>query len=113
MTTRNADLGEFEQLVLLAAFRLGEEAYAPDIAQVLEDRAGREMSRGTLYGALDRLESKGFLEFTVESPTPQRGGRRRRRFHVTSEGVQALADVRTVMERMWEGVEGRLIGEGA
>lgn len=113
MTTRNADLGEFEQLVLLAAFRLGEAAYAPDIAGVLEERANREMSRGTLYAALDRLESKGFLEFTVEAPTPQRGGRRRRRFQVTSEGIQALAEVRSVMERMWEGVEGRLAGEGA
>ena len=113
MATRNADLGEFEQLVLLAALRLGDEAYAPRIAGVLERRAHREMSRGTLYGALDRLEGKGFLEWSVESPTPRRGGRRRRRFRVTAEGRQALARVRRVMESMWEGMDERLAGERA
>lgn len=112
MSTRNADLGEFEQLVLLAALRLGDDAYAPRIAEVLEERAGREMSRGTLYGALDRLETKGFLAWTVEPPTPERGGRRRRRFRVTAEGSGALAEVRTVMKRMWEGMDERLAGEG-
>lgn len=113
MTPRNADMGEFEQLVLLAAFRLGEEAFAPRIAEVLERRADREMSRGTLYGALDQLQAKGFIEFTVESPTDRRGGRRRRRFSVTPEGIQALEQARSVMVRMWEGVEDRLAEGGA
>ena len=54
---RKAELGEFEQLVLLAALGLREKAYAPSIARVLEERAEREMSRGTLYAALDRLEA--------------------------------------------------------
>ena len=71
MAILNADLGEFEQLVLLAALRLGEDAYALRIAEVLEDRADREMSRGTLCGALDRLERKGFLEFTQDPPTSE------------------------------------------
>ena len=113
MTNRNADLGEFEQLVLLAAFRLGDDAYAPRIAEVLERRADREMSRGTLYGALDRLERKGFIEFSVEPPTDRRGGRRKRRFSVTPDGVRTLEQLRSVMERMWEGVDERLTAEGA
>lgn len=71
------------------------------------------MSRGTLYGALDRLERKGFVEFEVEPATGERGGRRRRRFHLTAEGLGALEDVRTVMERMWEGMDERLAQEGA
>ena len=112
MTTRNTDLGEFEQLVLLAAFRLADEAYAPSIADVLELRADREMSRGTLYGALDRLERKGFIEFSVEPPTDRRGGRRRRRFTVTPDGVVALEQLHSVMERMWDGMGERLAEEG-
>lgn len=106
-------MGEFEQLVLLAVFRLGEDAYAPRIAAVLENRADREMSRGTLYGALDQLEGKGFVEFSVEPPTNRRGGRRRRRFTVTAEGMRALHQLHSVVERMWEGVEERLAREGA
>ncbi len=111
MSIRNADLGEFEQLVLLAVFRSGERAYAPGIAEVLETRADREMSRGTLYGALDRLERKGFIEFTVEPPTERRGGRRRRRFTVTAEGRRTLDELHSVVERMWEGVGERLAEE--
>lgn len=111
MTIRNTDLGEFEQLVLLAAFRLGERAYAPRIAEVLETRADREMSRGTLYGALDRLERKGFIEFAIEPPTQRRGGRRKRRFAVTAEGLRTLNQLHSVVERMWEGVGKRLAEE--
>ena len=110
MGTRTADLGEFEHLVLLAALRLGEDAYAPRIAEVLEQRADREMSRGTLYGALDQLERKGLVEFSVEPPTERRGGRRRRRFTVTAEGIRTLEQARSVMERMWEGMDERLAG---
>jgi PadR family transcriptional regulator len=113
LTTRNSDLGEFEQLVLLAILRLGDEAHAPRIAQVLEERADREMSRGTLYGALDQLEGKGLIEFSVEPPTERRGGRRRRRFTVTAQGMRTLAQMRSVVARMWEGMDRRLGWEGA
>lgn len=102
---RLADIGEFEQLVLLAALRLGDEAFAPRIAEVLETRADREMSRGTLYAALDRLEARGMLEWEKESPTERRSGARRRRFTVTTEGRRALASSRHVLLSMWDGIE--------
>ena len=110
---RKAELGEFEQLVLLAVLRLGEGAYAPGIGQLLEERAGREMSRGTLYAALERLEGKGFLEWSIEASTSKRSGNRRRRFRVTPAGVQALSAVRSVLLGLWEGVEHLLGEEGA
>ena len=107
---RKAQLGEFEQLVLLAALGLREGAYAPAIARVLEEHAERETSRGTLYAALDRLESRGFLTWLREEPTPDRGGAARRRFEVTESGVEALARSRRVLMRLWDGVEG-VLGE--
>lgn len=110
---RKAEIGEFEQLVLLAALRLGEDAYAPDIARVLEERAGREMSRGTLYAALDRLEGRGFVTWKVEGPTADRAGGRRRRFSVTPAGRDALAASRRVLLSLWDGMEHLLPEEGA
>jgi PadR family transcriptional regulator PadR len=110
---RKSEIGEFEQLVLLAALRLGDEAYAPSIARVLEERAGREMSRGTLYAALDRLESRGYVTWQEEASTPSRAGRRRRRFTVTPSGAQALSSSRKVLLDLWEGVEHLLPEEGA
>lgn len=110
---RKAEIGEFEQLVLLSALRLGDEAYAPDIARVLEERAGREQSRGTLYAALDRLEGRGYLTWKTEPATPDRSGGRRRLFTVTPAGAQALATSRRVLLNLWDGVEHLLPEEGA
>ena len=102
---RKAELGELEQLVLLAALGLGDEAYAPAIARVLEERAERETSRGTLYAALDRLEARGMITWEPDEPTPDRGGAARRRFEVTEAGTEALARSRRILERLWEPVE--------
>ena len=58
-------LGEFEQLVLLTILRLGDDAWAVDVARELEARAGRQVSRGALYTSFDRLENKGLLRWKL------------------------------------------------
>jgi len=107
---RNVSLGAFEQMVLLAALRLGDGAYAPRMAQELEERAGREVSRGTLYAALERLESKGHIEWTIEASTSKRSGSRARRFTVTALGVAALTEMRGSLMGLWDGIEDLLTG---
>ena len=102
---RKAALGEFEHLVLLAALRLRENAYAPEIAKVLEERAKREMSRGTLYAALERLEKRGLICWDAEASTTERAGSRRRRFSVTQAGRAAVAAQRETFHRMWSGID--------
>ncbi len=111
--TRKAEIGEFEHLVMLAALRLGDEAYAPNIARRLEERAGREMSRGTLYAALERLDTKGFLEWHVAASSSQRSGDRRRLFKVTAAGVRTLSEQRLMLLDLWDGVEHLLQKDGA
>ena len=54
-------LGEFEQLVLIALLRLGDEAYGMAVRREIEARAGRDVSIGAVYATLDRLESKGLV----------------------------------------------------
>ena len=75
-------LGEFEQMVLIALLRLGDEAYGPGVAEELERRAGRQVSRGALYATLDRLEQKGLLRWEIEAATSESSGNRRRRFEL-------------------------------
>ena len=94
--TRQASLGEFEQLVLLAVLRLRDSAFGTAISAELEEKAGRRVSRGALYASLDRLESKGFLVWEVTAPTSARGGHPARRFSVTEAG---LAAIRGLMSR--------------
>lgn len=109
---RKAELGEFEHLVLLATLRLGDQAFAPGVAKVLEERAGREMSRGTLYAALERLEGRGLITWDEAPPTAARGGHRRRRFEVTPSGRAALSSSHRVLMDMVEGIEHLIAGEG-
>ncbi len=110
---RRATLGEFEHLVLLAALRLRDQAYAPEIVRILEEHAKREMSRGTLYAALERLENRGLLEWQTEESTSERRGSRRRRFSVTEAGTAGVADQRQVLLGMWSGIEDIIPGEGS
>ena len=95
-------LGEFEELVLLCVRRLG--AAAADAAAVqaaLADEAGREVTLGAIYAALDRAQRKGFADSWLGEPTPVQGGRARRHYAVTSEGLEALEASRRVREALW------------
>ena len=98
-------LGEFEQMVLLATLQAGDDAFALAVLKQLDRRTGRRVDRGALYKTFDRLESKGFVEWSVEAATPERGGHRRRRFRVTREGVDALRSSRHALFNLWDGLE--------
>ncbi|HWB97077.1 MAG TPA: helix-turn-helix transcriptional regulator [Bryobacteraceae bacterium] len=97
-------LGEFEQLVLLSVFRLGEKAYGVTIRQEIERRAGRNVTIGALYTTLDRLEVKGYLYSWFADPTPRRGGRSKRYFRLLPAGEQALLNYKAMLDRMWFGI---------
>jgi len=99
------NLGEFEQLVLLAVLRLGDGAYGARIQEVLEERAGREASVSAIYITLTRLAEKGLVSSWMGEPTEVRGGKARRYFHVEPAGAAALDESRARLRRMWEGID--------
>jgi PadR family transcriptional regulator PadR len=98
-------LGEFEQVVLLAVARLDDDAYGVSVRREIERRTGRDVSVGSVYATLSRLEEKGFVTSSEGQPTPRRGGRSRRLFRLLPEGAEALRMVRGMMERLWEDVD--------
>ena len=93
-------LGELEQLVMLATLRLGDEAYAVSIRDEIETHTGIALNRGSVYVALDRLDRKGFLESAFGDPTPERGGKAKRCFKLTTAGRRALAKADAAIARM-------------
>ena len=97
-------LGEFEEIILLAVCNLRGEAYGVSIQDFLATDAGRPASVGAIYAALERLERKGFIRSHVGGATSERGGRRKRYYDVTGAGLETLADVRAVRERLWRGL---------
>ena len=102
---REGYLGEFEQMLLLAAMRLEEEAYGVALMQELESRVGRAVSRGSVYVTLDRMEDKGWIASELSPSRAERGGRPRRIISVTREGVAALQKSRAALLTLWDGLE--------
>ena len=98
-------LGEFEQIVLLAVVRLGENAYGVPIRREIEKRTGRSLTVGALYRTLDRLEMKGYLRSWFSDPTPERGGRSKRYFRTEPAAMTALCQSRDALASMWEGLD--------
>jgi PadR family transcriptional regulator, regulatory protein PadR len=98
------NLGEFEQMILLAVLRLRDNAYGVTIRAELADRAGRSVAPGALYTAIERLEIKGLITSRMTDPTPQRGGRAKRQVTVTAAGLEALTRAVHAYERLLDGL---------
>lgn len=98
-------LGEFEHVVLLAVLRLDEQAYGVTIRREIETRTKREVSIGAIYATLGRLEAKGYVRSRVGDPTPERGGRSKRFFRITAQGVSAVNRTHQVLQSLTEGLD--------
>lgn len=80
----------FELIVIAAVLRAGDDAYGIRIAEEIADRTGRDVSVGTLYRALNRLEEKGFLSSRTGEATAERGGRAKTYYRAEAAGRAAL-----------------------
>ena len=97
----DAPLGTFEEQVMLAVLRAGEEAYGMTVRREIEQVTGRDVAVGAVYATLDRLEAKGL----VESRRTRLDAVSRRLFVVTPVGARALAESKAMRERLWRGVD--------
>lgn len=97
-----ANLGEFEEMVLLMVAILDTEAYGVSINQALEEHTGRVVAFGTVHNTLIRLEEKGFLSSELGGATTERGGRRKRMFKITALGSKSLQEVHQLRQNLWQ-----------
>jgi PadR family transcriptional regulator len=97
-------LNSFELMVLLAVLRLGEDAYGVTISREIEAEGGRQVALGSVYATLDRLEGKGLVTSAIGDSTPERGGRAKRYFHVTRQGLREARQTQRALTRLWKGL---------
>lgn len=95
---------DVEQLLLLSVLQAGDDAHAGAVQAVLEERGERRSTLGAIYVTMTRLEERGLVASAMGPPTPERGGKAKRIYHVTAEGIAALRHSRRVLDRMWEGI---------
>ncbi len=103
-------LGTFEQAVLLAIIRLGDDAYGRGILSEVRVRLERDVAAGAVHATLERLENKGLVRSRLGSGTPVRDGRARRFYRLEPKGVRALNDARAAVNSLWRGMPWPLKG---
>ena len=96
--------GEWELMVILALMRLGDDAYGVPICREIEERTGREVAIGSVYATLERLEEKGLVSSDLGEPTAERGGRAKRYFRVTTNGVREVRKTQRALMNLWSGL---------
>jgi DNA-binding PadR family transcriptional regulator len=93
-----------EEYILLAIVRLREGAYGVAIRNRLKQDTGETWAFGAVHVMLSRLEKKGLLESFLAEPTPQRGGRSKRIYTMTSLGRQTMEQIKKVQDRVWSDI---------
>jgi DNA-binding PadR family transcriptional regulator len=103
MARRN-NLGDFELMVMLALMRLDNDAYGVPISREIEQQCGREIALGSVYAALERLEGKGLVSSEIGKPTAERGGKAKRYFRITKNGLRKVQETRKALMKLWQGL---------
>jgi PadR family transcriptional regulator PadR len=98
------DLTKLEELVMMAIWRLKDDAYGVKIKDKVKEIAGREYFYNTLYTTFDQLTRKAYINKHFGDPSAVRGGKRKVYFHITKEGRRALEYAFKRHNRIWAGI---------
>ena len=97
-------LSNFELMVMLAIIRIGDDAYGVSISNEIEETTGSDVLLGSVYDALARLEEKGMVSSVLGEATPERGGRAKRHFRATSNGLRLVRETQRSLVKLWKGL---------
>jgi PadR family transcriptional regulator PadR len=97
-------LSRSEEFVLLAVLYLQEDAYGVAIRNQLRKMTGESWAFGAVFVMLSRLEKKQLLESHLADPSPRRGGKSKRIYSLTLDGLEELTKVRKVQAAAWKAV---------
>jgi DNA-binding PadR family transcriptional regulator len=97
-------LTKSEDILLLAIYHLKGNAYGVTIRKQVKQITGEEMTYGTLYSSLDQLVRKDYVVKTAGEPTPERGGRRKIYYSISTKGFNALKKSQQLTKNLWQDV---------
>lgn len=90
-----------EEHTLLAILKLHDDAYLVTIRDYLKKYGGKDLSFGTLFVLLRRLEREKLVRQHTGDASPRRGGKAIRYYRLTPAGIEALRATRQVQEALW------------
>lgn len=95
-------LTKLEENVLLTILKLKGDAYIVSIKDRLERFTNKNLSFGALYVSLNRLIKYGYLESYVGESSSVRGGKAKKYYKLTKDGILALKNIRQLQSLMWK-----------
>jgi DNA-binding PadR family transcriptional regulator len=97
------ELTKAEETLLLTILRLKDNAYGVTIKRHIQKNTGKALPYGTLYFILEQLAKKGYVKRFKGESKPERGGRSRIYYTLTSEGNLALEHAYKMQQKIWNG----------
>ena len=97
-------LSRAEEIILIAVCKLGNDAYGVLIREQVHRDIGHHWAFGVVYRTLKKMTAKGYLERIASEPIAERGGKSRYYYRLTSEGLEALQEIRRINRSLWEKV---------
>lgn len=98
------ELSKLEELVMIAIWRLKDEAYGVNIKRIVGELSDREYFYNTLYTTFDQLTRKGYISKHFGPPTATRGGKRKVFFKFTENGITVLKAAYERQHRIWNNI---------
>ena len=74
----------------MAVWQLQDNAYCIPMRSQIEEMTREKVSLGSIYIPLDRLLKREYFDSYLSTATPERGGRHKRIYKLTKEGMRAL-----------------------
>jgi len=98
-------LTKYEEMLLIAIFKLQADAYGASIKRYIYEVTGKDWNYGNLYCTLDQLAKKKYVSKSVGDPTPERGGRSKHFYNLTAAGVEVLKETMHMNYALWDKME--------
>lgn len=95
------ELTKNEELILLAIWKLKDNAYGVTIRENFKKITSKTLNYGSLYNTLYLLVRKGFILSQESQPLSKKGGRRKILYVLTPEGKKALAEAQKIQKMAW------------
>lgn len=97
-------LSRIEEILLLAIWKLKDNAYGISIREQVEKDTGMEWMSGAIYAPLSRLKKNGYVETFQARGSTEKGGRPRIYYKLSSLGMKKLVSLQEVNKSVWLGV---------
>ena len=97
-------LSRIEEILLLAIWKLENNAYGIAIREQVEKDTGVKWLSGAIYGPLSRLRKNGYVKTSIADNAADQRGRPRIYYTLTRVGKEKLKAIQLLNKVMWANV---------